>query len=239
MNLQDQAIIITGASSGIGLAIARTLAADGARLLLTGRNADKLAALQGELGGQTAIITGDVTVEADCQAIVAAAVEAFGTVDVLINNAGYGPPASLLDTTEDLWDATIDSCLKSVYLMTRAALPIMLDNGGGTVLQISSVAGVAGYSSRTAYCAAKWGVQGFTEALRDEYDAQGIRAHTINPGAVATPWWGRTNDAQPPAVMERMIQPETVAEAVKWVLTQPDNVQINEVVLRTWRSPWA
>ncbi|MEO1444614.1 MAG: SDR family oxidoreductase, partial [Chloroflexota bacterium] len=134
MNITNKAIIITGASGGIGQETARILAKSGAKLMLTARRENVLQQLQSELtdAGATAIIhTGDVTVEADCRAIVAATVEAFGTVDVLVNNAGYGPPVSLLETTEEIWDATIDSCLKSAYLMTRAAVPHMLENGGG------------------------------------------------------------------------------------------------------------
>ncbi|MEL6270953.1 MAG: SDR family oxidoreductase [Chloroflexota bacterium] len=241
MNITNKAIIITGASGGIGQETARILAKSGAKLMLTARRENVLQQLQSELtdAGATAIIhTGDVTVEADCRAIVAATVEAFGTVDVLVNNAGYGPPVSLLETTEEIWDATIDSCLKSAYLMTRAAVPHMLENGGGTVVNISSVAGKYGYADRTAYCAAKWGMQGFTEALRDELGGQGIRAYTVNPGAVATPWWGATNDAQPDEIMAKMIQPEEVAEAVDWSLTQPERIQIDEVMLKTFRSPW-
>lgn len=241
MELKDKVVVITGASSGIGRCIALALAAEDAKLLLTGRNEDKLKAVLDEVqatGAEAAMITGDVTVESNCRSIIQTAVGVFGTVDVLVNNAGYGPPASLADTTEDIWDVTVDSCLKSVYLMTRAALPTMLEQGDGTVVQISSVAGKYGFSNRTAYCAAKWGVQGFTAALRDEH-GDVIRAYTVNPGAVATPWWGNTNDPQDDKVMERMIQPEEVAEAVRWSLLQPKHLQIDEVMLKTRRSPWA
>jgi NAD(P)-dependent dehydrogenase (short-subunit alcohol dehydrogenase family) len=176
--------------------------------------------------------------EADCKALVQATVDAYGTIDVLINNAGYGPPASVLETTEELWDVTIAACLKSVYLMTRATVPIMLERGGGAIVNISSVAGKAGFENRSAYCAAKWGVHGFTEALRVELGNQNIRTHLICPGAVATPWWGTTNDAQPEEVLHRMVQPEEVADAVQWVLTKPERLQIDEVVIKTRRSPW-
>ncbi|NDJ61939.1 MAG: SDR family oxidoreductase [Chloroflexi bacterium] len=242
MDLHNKVVIITGASSGIGLEIARVLAASGARLLLSARRADKLLAAQTDLqaaGAEVAYHVGDVTSEADCRAIVGAAVGAFGTVDVLVNNAGWGPPKPLLELDEDFWDKTLNACLKSVYLMTRAALPTMLEKGGGTIVQISSVAGKHGYAERAAYCAAKWGVQGFTESLKDEFGDQGIRAHVINPGAVATPWWENTDDAQTDEVMARMIPVGAVAEAVRWVLSQPDMVQIDEVVMRTFRSPWA
>jgi NADP-dependent 3-hydroxy acid dehydrogenase YdfG len=241
MRLENKVAIITGASSGIGVAIARELAAGGTQLMITARREEKLNALRDELtenGADVGVCPGDVTVETDCQNIVKQTVNTFGAIDILINNAGYGPPASLLDTDEGLWDVTIDSCLKSVYLMTRAALPVMLEQGSGSIVQISSVAGKYGYKNRTAYCAAKWGVQGFTEALRTELGSNGIHMFTVNPAAVATPWWKKADDPQPPEVMERMIQPEEVAEAVRWGLTQPDHIQIDDIVLKTYRSPW-
>jgi NADP-dependent 3-hydroxy acid dehydrogenase YdfG len=238
MTLKDKVVIITGASSGIGAAIAELLAQDGAKLVLTGRNDERLQAVVDRLNVPVHSVIADVTQKADCERVVTETVDRFGTVDVLVNNAGFGPPAPLLETTEDIWDITLDTCLKGVYLMTQAAVRVMLENGGGSVVQISSVAGKNGYANRTAYCAAKWGVQGFTAALRDELGDQGIRAHTINPGAVATPWWATGNDAQSDDVMDKMIRPEEVAEAVRYVLTQPERIMIEEVVIQTNGSPW-
>jgi NADP-dependent 3-hydroxy acid dehydrogenase YdfG len=238
--LQDKVIVITGASGGIGMEIARALAAEGVRLLLTARRQTKLEAIQTELiatRAEVAIFSGDVTIEADCQAIAQAAVEAFGRIDVLINNAGYGPPGSLQETTEALWDVTINSCLKSVYLMTRAVVPLMLQHGNGTILQISSTAGKNGVPNRTAYCAAKWGVEGFTAALRAELSDQGIRVHSVNPGPVATPWWETAGNAQPQDVLDRMVQPEDVAETVRWLLNQAEKVRIDEVVVQPKQNP--
>ena len=241
MNLSDKVILITGASSGIGLELTKLLAAAGARLVLAARTAETLADAEATVaatGVATLAVPTDVTKEADCQAVVQATLDKFGTVDVLINNAGYGPPASIVETTEALWDATIDSCLKGVYLMTRAVLPTMLAKGGGTIVNISSVAAKNGFPNRAAYCAAKWGVHGFTEALRAEVGGQNIRAHLICPAVVATPWWGHTNAAQPQEVLERMVQPEEVAEAVRWVLTQPERIRIDEVVVDLYGNPW-
>jgi 3-oxoacyl-[acyl-carrier protein] reductase len=242
MHLRDKVVVITGASSGIGLEIAHSLAGEGAKLVLAARTMSKLEKTAAQLAGagvKTMAIPTDVTREADCQALVQAAVDAFGTIDVLVNNAGYAPPASLLDTTEELWDTTLEVCLKGVYLMTRAVVPVLLENGGGTIVNISSVAGKYGFENRSAYCAAKWGVHGFTEALRVELGEQNIRAHLICPGSVDTPWWGSVNDPQPQDVLDKMIKPGEVAEAVCWVLTQPERLQIDEVVIKTHRSPWA
>jgi NADP-dependent 3-hydroxy acid dehydrogenase YdfG len=242
MKLEDKVVVITGASSGIGLSIAQALVAENVLLALAARNPDKLAETADRLraaGGRVLAVPADVTREADCRALVAAVTDEFGRLDVLVNNAGYAPPASLLDTTEEIWDATVDVCLKGVYLMTRAVLPPMLAQGGGTVVNISSVAGKYGFENRTAYCAAKWGVHGFTEALRVELGDQNIRAYLVCPGAVSTPWWDTINNPQPEDIMQRMIRPEEVAEAVRYLLNQPGRLQIDEIVMKTYLSPWS
>jgi NADP-dependent 3-hydroxy acid dehydrogenase YdfG len=241
MELQNKAVIITGASSGIGLEIAHTLAAEGARLALAARSMDKLEGVAAELaatGAPLIVVPTDVTSEADCQALVQATLDAFGRVDILINNAGYAPPVSLLDTTEAIWDSTLNVCLKGVYLMTRAAVGVMLEQGEGTVLNISSMAGKYGYEDRSAYCAAKWGVHGFTEALRVELSSRNIRFHLICPGPVATSWWETINNSQAEEIKRKMVRPEEVAEAVRWALTKPDRIQIDEVMIKPYRSPW-
>jgi NADP-dependent 3-hydroxy acid dehydrogenase YdfG len=241
MELKDKAVIITGASSGIGLEIAKSMAAAGARLALAARSMEKLERETADLaavGVTTIAVPTDVTRESDCRALVRATVDAFGQIDVLINNAGYAPPASLLDTSEELWDATLNVCLKGVYLMTRAALPTMLKQGGGSIVNISSVAGKVGVANRAAYCAAKWGVHGFTEALRAEVGHQNIRAYLICPGPVATPWWTNVGSPQADEVRQHMLRPEEVAEAVHWVLTKPERIKIEEVVIKPGRNPW-
>lgn len=241
MELRDKIVIVTGASSGIGLEIARMMAAEGASIVLAARTMatlEQAAATLAATGVSAIAVPTDVTRVADCQALVRAAVDAFGRVDILINNAGYAPPASLADTTEELWAATLDTCLKGVYLMTQAAVPALLEQGGGAIVNISSVAGKEGFNNRSAYCAAKWGVHGFTEALRVEFRDQNIRFHLVCPGAVATAWWDHVNNPQSEDVLRRMVRPEEVAEAVRYVLSQPERIQINEVVLRTARSPW-
>jgi len=242
MELEDRVIIVTGASSGIGLEIVKVLAAGGAKIAMAARKMEKLEKAATDLastGATVIVVPTDVTRAADCRALVRATVDAFGQIDVLVNNAGYAPPASLLETTEEVWDVTLNVCLKGVYLMTQTAVPTMLEQSqGGTIINISSVAGKNGYENLSAYCAAKWGVHGFTEALRAEFEGENLRFHLICPAAVATPWWDTRNDPQADKVMKRMIQPDEVAEAVRWVLTQPNRLRIDEIVIRTHRSPW-
>ena len=227
------------ASSGIGVDIARILADEQAKLVLAARTREKLQQVADSLPKtEPLVVPTDVTVEQECQALAQAAQAEFGTIDVLVNNAGYGPPANIQDTTESLWDVTVNTCLKSVYLMTRAVIDVMIEKGQGRVVNISSQAGLYGYKNRSAYCAAKWGVQGFTAALRAEFEGQNIRFHNICPGVVATPWWDNVGDSQDEEILAGMIQPEEVAQAVHYVLTQPDRIQIDDIAIKPHISPW-
>lgn len=242
MNLTDKVAIITGASGGIGSATALALVGQGAKVVLTARNEDKLNGLKDkveEAGGEAVVVIGDITKEETALAVRDAALAGFGSIDVLVNNAGYGPPTSLLDMTVDVWDVTIDTCLKSIYLMTRAVLPSMIEANSGHIVQISSLAGQNGYENRTAYCAAKFGIRGFTEALKEEIYNTNIRTHIVHPAAVATEWWEATDDAQEDRIMEGMVQPGEIAEAVVYLVSQPDRIHIDAITVDTFRSPWA
>jgi 3-oxoacyl-[acyl-carrier protein] reductase len=159
MNLNGSVAIVTGASGGIGRELARTLAGRGARLVLTARRVerlDELATVLRATGTDVVTVPGDVASPATASAVVDAAMERFGNIDVLVNAAGYGSPTPLLDLTDELWEATIGSCLTGPYLMSRAVLPAMLANGSGRIVQISSIAAKGAEANRTAYCAAKW-----------------------------------------------------------------------------------
>lgn len=242
MDLDGSVTILTGASGGIGQAIARHLAERRGRLVLVARRPGPLAEVAqavGAGGGEAVTVVGDVADPDTARAAVAAATGHFGRIDTLVNAAGYGPPQPLVDLTKPAWDATIGSCLTGAYLMTRAALPTLLAAGRGRVVNVSSIAGKVAEANRTAYCAAKWGLEGFSAALRHEVGGTGIRVHVLNPAAVATGWWDTTDDPQPARVLERMLTPDDVARTLVWTLTQPDHLQIDEVVLRSTTSPWA
>ena len=157
---------------------------------------------------------------------------------MLVNAAGFGPPKPLLELTKDLWDATIGSCLTGLYLMTRAVLPVLVANGAGRIVNVSSIAGKGAEANRTAYCAAKWGVEGFSAALRHELAGTGVRLHVLNPASVATDWWDITGDPQPPSVLDRMLTPSDVADTLLWILSQPDRVQVDDVVINNATNPW-
>ncbi|MGH9132478.1 MAG: SDR family oxidoreductase [Ilumatobacteraceae bacterium] len=241
MNVEGAVTIVTGASSGIGKAIAVALARRSGRIVAVARRPDPLAAATEAIvanGGDAATVIGDVADVETSQAAVAAAIGRFGRIDMLVNAAGFGPPRPLVDLTKDVWDATIGSCLTGLYVMTRAVLPTMLAAGAGRIVNVSSIAGKGAEANRTAYCAAKWGVQGFSLALRDELAGTGVRLHVLNPASVATDWWETTGDPQPPTVLERMLTPDDVADALMWILTQPDHLQIDDLVLNNATSPW-
>jgi len=242
MDLDATVTILTGASGGIGRAIAVELAERQGRVVAVGRHAGPLAVTTeavADHGGQAATVTGDVADVETAEAAVATALDRFGRVDLLVNAAGFGPPMPLVELTKETWDATIDSCLTGVYVMSRAVLPTMLAAGSGRIVNVSSIAGKFAEANRTAYCAAKWGVQGFSLALRDELAGTGVQVHVLNPAAVATGWWDTTGDPQPAAVLELMLTPDDVARTLAWMLAQPEHLQIDEIVLRNATSPWS
>ena len=241
MNVDGAVTIVTGASGGIGRAIAVALADRNGRVVVVARRADPLGEVAREIvdrGGQAAIVTGDVADEATAAAAVEAANSQFGDVRILVNAAGFGPPKPLLELTKELWDATIESCLTGLYVMTRAVLPAMLANGAGRIVNVSSVAGKGAEANRTAYCAAKWGVEGFSASLRHELAGTGVRLHVLNPASVATDWWASSGDPQPPTVLDRMLAVRDVADALMWILAQPDRVQIDDIGIHNAVNPW-
>lgn len=242
MDLDQTVTILTGASGGIGRAIALRLAERRGRIVAVGRRPEPLAEVTDAvvaLGGEAVAVAGDVADSDTAQAAVDAALRGFGRIDTLVNAAGFGPPQPLVELTRPAWDATIDSCLTGVYVMTRAVLPTMLAAGRGRIVNVSSIAGKVAEANRTAYCAAKWGLQGFSLALRHELEGTDVRVHVLNPAAVATGWWDATGDPQPAGVLDRMMTPDDVANTLLWTLTQPDHLRIDEVVLRNATNPWA
>ena len=227
--LQGKHAVVTGASRGIGLAIARTLCAHGARVTLMARDAEALGAAAAELGGDTAWQTVDVT-DADS---VAAAFARAGVVDILVNNAGQAASAPFGRTDAALWQRMLDVNLTGAYHCIQAALPGMLDAGRGRVVNVASTAGLTGYRYVAAYCAAKHGLVGLTRALALEVASRGVTVNAVCPGFTDTDLvadavanivrkTGRT-EAQARAELAaanpqgRLVQPEEVAHAVAWL----------------------
>jgi NAD(P)-dependent dehydrogenase (short-subunit alcohol dehydrogenase family) len=227
--LQGKHAVVTGASRGIGLAIAYALRAQGARITLMARDARALEAAVAELGGDTAWQAVDVT---DAEGVSAAFARA-GAVDILVNNAGQAASAPFGRTDAALWQRMLDVNLTGAYHCIQAALPAMLDAGWGRVVNVASTAGLTGYRYVAAYCAAKHGLVGLTRALALEVANKGVTVNAVCPGFTDTDIvadavanivrkTGRTADqarAQLAAAnpQGRLVQPDEVAHAVAWL----------------------
>ncbi len=226
MRLKNKVAIVTGGGTGIGEAIAKLFAKEEAKVAITGRRKEKLEEVVkaiSQTGGQALALPGSVTVESDIQNAVASTIRTFGRVDILVNNAGnlfYAGP--LHETTDKVWDETMDLFLKSVFRFTRAVIPQMLKQGGGSILNISTIAGLKampGYPAH-AYAAAKAGVVMLTKTVAIQYAKGKIRCNCICPAGVDTPGVaGMTSDPKAREWFDsihpigRMGKPEEVAQA--------------------------
>ncbi len=242
-NIEGKVVVITGASSGLGEATARHLAAQGASVVLGARRQDRIRALARELSGGKAIaVTTDVGDRAQVKALVDAAVEAYGRVDVMINNAGVMPQAPLERLRIDEWDRMIDVNIKGVLYGIAAALPYMKQQKAGHFINVSSVAGHKVGPGFAVYAATKHAVRALSEGLRQEVKPYNIRTTVISPGAVATELPQSTTE---PDVAERVrkvyetaIPADSFARAVVFAISQPDDVDINEILFRPTRQEY-
>ena len=192
LELNDRIAIVTGASKGIGLCIARTLAGEGARVVAASRNSSPELE---ELGDAVVHVAADLAERGAPEAVVATALERFGRLDILVNNAGGPPPGTsmpvfgFLDRDDDAWRAMLEFNLLSAVRACRAAIPPMLAGGGGAIVNITSTHARVPSAVNVDYGAAKAALGNLTKALSEEFGPQGIRVNTICPGPVLTPWW--------------------------------------------------
>ncbi|HWZ88263.1 MAG TPA: SDR family NAD(P)-dependent oxidoreductase, partial [Polyangiaceae bacterium] len=182
--------LITGSSRGIGRALAEAVLTAGHRLVATARNPKQLSDLVDTYGVRVRAVALDVTDERAAALAVASAVDTFGRLDVLVNNAGYGDLASIEDTTIQDFRAQIETNLFGMIIVSKAAIPVMRRQGSGHILQFSSIGGRVGPVGRGAYAAAKWGVEGFSEVLAKEVDPFGIKVTIVEPGGFRTDFAG-------------------------------------------------
>ena len=228
--------MITGASAGIGWASALALAQEGAQLVLTARRQKRLEELEAavqQAGGKAISIVGNATSEETAQRCVAAAVQTFGSLNILINNVGIGNYKKLIDTSAAEYDEMMNSNVRTTFLFTRHAVPVMMKQGSGTILMISSMAGIYGFAGEAVYCATKFAQVGFAQALDKELRPHGIKVGVICPGGVKTEFAlgkGRTEQS---VAESGMLAPEDVASAVLLACTQSPNSRIIEVQMRT------
>lgn len=220
--MAERAALVTGASSGIGQAVARALAADGFGVALAARSVGRLEELAEELGGLA--VPTDVSDSGQVEALVERAVERFGRLDAVVTAAGVFHSAPVQELDEATWDETIDVNVKGTYLVARAALP-HLRASRGYLITVSSVSGTMGQPGGGAYNTSKWAVRGFTQSFLQEVRGDGVRATAISPGRVATPMLG--HHEQDPD----LLAPEDVADAVRWLLSLRPIVQIKDLIL--------
>lgn len=243
-NITGKVVVITGASSGLGEATARYLAARGATVVLGARRVDRLEALVDEItaqGGRAFALATDVTDAAQVQALVDAAVERYGRIDVLLNNAGLMPHSPLERRKIADWDRTIDVNIKGVLYGIAAALPHMQRQQSGHVINVSSVAGHRVGPAGAVYSATKAAVRVLSEGLRQEVKPWNIRTTIISPGAVATELPGSVTE---PDIAQGIgqfyeqyaIPADSFARAVAFAIRQPDDVDINEILFRPTRQ---
>lgn len=229
MLLQGKVALVTGGASGIGRAAAVALAAEGASVVVSDVNepgGGETVSLITEGGGAALFVHADVSDAKDVEAMVAAAVNAFGGLDCAFNNAGIGGTLSRLpDKTEDEWDAVLSINLKGVWLCMKYEIPAILRRGGGAIVNMASLAGLNGFAHGSAYAASKHGVVGLTKSAALEYARQNLRVNAVCPGFVDTPMVRGMIEAVPrmadvtqtTSPMRRLGDPREVAEAVVWL----------------------
>ena len=235
--IENKVVVITGASSGLGEAAARLLAENGAKLVLGARRIDRLQTLAAELDlGEQAVLKTDVTDRAQVQRLVDHAVATHGRIDVLINNAGLMPSSMLENLHVDEWERMIDVNLKGVLYGIAAALPHMKTQKSGHIINVASVAGHKVGPGGVVYAATKHGVRVISEGLRQEVKPYNIRSTIISPGAVETELPDTITDSVVAAgireVYKLAIPASSFARAVAFAMSQPEEVDINEILFR-------
>ena len=243
-NIKGKVVVITGASSGLGEAAARHLSAEGASVALGARRVDRLHAVTDELigrGAQALAQVTDVTRSDDVKRLVDRAVQAFGRIDVMINNAGLMPQSMLERLNIDEWDRMIDVNIKGVLYGIAAALPYMQQQKSGHVINVSSVAGHKVRPGGTVYSATKHAVRVISEGFRQEVKPYNIRTTVISPGAVDTELPNTITDPVVAQAMRKFyddiaISAESFAHTVAFVIGQPPDVDINEILYRPTRQ---
>ncbi|MGB5941533.1 MAG: SDR family oxidoreductase [Leeuwenhoekiella sp.] len=241
MNLKNKTAIVTGASSGIGQATAKTLAKAGANVVLTARRTDRLNELKTEIkknGGKAHVITADVTSKDDWNKVVSETQNTFGKVDILINNAGLMPLSFIENLKTDEWEKMVDVNIKGVLNGVAAVLPDMKDSKSGHIINISSVAGRKVMPAGSVYCATKYAVRAFSEGIRMELGPKyNIKVTAIEPGFVDTELTDTITDEDVQEMMKQFedltpLQATDIAESIHYALVQPDHSSVNEILIR-------
>ena len=241
MTLAGKTAVVTGASSGIGEAAVRLLAREGCNVVLAARREDRLKALAAELGERALAAPADVTDPAACAALVARTVERFGSLEILVNNAGFGLYGSIADGDPEDWRKMFDVNVLGVLYITRPAVRQMLRQGAGDVVFVSSLAGRrVPRADGTVYAATKHALGAIAEGLRMDVHEKGIRIINVEPGLVRTEFPESSYPSAEEYYAEKEYTPleaEDVAAAVVYALGQPPRVSVNEILVRPTEQP--
>lgn len=237
-DIRNKIVAITGASSGIGEATALRLAGEGAKLVLGARRTDRLEALVAKIreqGGEAVFRPLDVTGREDLEGFVRFAVDTYGRLDVMVNNAGLMPLSRLDALKVDEWDRMVDVNIKGVLYGIAAALPVMTAQGSGHIVNVSSIAGRQVFPTAAVYCATKFAVHALSEGLRMETDT--VRVTVIAPGATVSELSNTISDPAMKREVEEvfrkdLLPADAIARAISYAIAQPSDVDVNEIVVR-------
>jgi short-subunit dehydrogenase len=232
-NLQGKVALVTGAGRGIGKAIAVSLAKSGCRLILAARTREQLDDVAKTIGNEAVVIPTDLTRDDELDRLVEQSSKAWGSVDILINNAGWGKRAPVMRANVQDWDQTLRLNLRAPMILAQKLLPAMVAKGEGAVINIGSVSGKSGEANGAAYSASKFGLIGFTQSLYEEVKEYGIKVAVILPGYVDTPMIPPVKNLD----RSKMIQAADVAQAVLYILNAPSTSCPVEITIRPQRAP--
>ncbi len=226
--LTDKVAVVTGAGSGIGEAIATLLHEEGAKVVLAGRNKEKLQNVANQLSQDSVkVVPTDVTNKEEVDELIKIAQQTFGGLDIVINSSGQMLSSKITDYQVDEWDSMIDVNIKGTLYTAQAALPTMLEQSSGHLINIASISGFEVTKSSTIYSATKAAVHTITQGLEKELAKTGVKVTSISPGMVDTAITAAYNPTD-----RKKLEPQDIAEAVLYALTQPKHVNVNEITVR-------
>lgn len=230
-SIEGKVAIVTGASKGIGKAIAEVFAKSGVKVVLAARTrkvVEQVEANLKEIGADVLAIPTDVTDDKAVQSLITETLDAYQKLDILINNAGAGVFGNVIDYDHTDWDTVINANLKGVFLCSKFALPHLITDGGGQIINVLSIAAKVAFPASGAYCAAKAGALAFTKVLAAEVRQQNVRVTAVLPGSVETPFW---DDIPEHPDFDKMLKPEHIADAILSVCQQPKGMVTEEIVV--------
>lgn len=237
--LENRVALVTGSSRGIGKSIAMRLAQEGVRVVLTASSEERLENTAKEIsdsGGTVSSVVCDLSDREDVSRLASAAVDVYGGLDILINNAGIGLSKPFDETTDEEWDRCLATNAMAPFILCRECFPALVQSDRATIINVGSVVGIKGYEQQAAYCASKHALVGFTKVLAQEVQPHGIRVHCINPGGVDT---DLISSMRPDLDRSGLMRPEEIAEIVAFLLINRGNTIIDDLHLRRVSgSPW-